>query len=417
MSSEPSILPRKWFAAAAALSLLLAGIAALLLFAPHPHPPQRKTGPAPTALSLRQRDGDGNPIPWGTTTAPGGSVRIEVTGADPQRITEIELLLSRDGAPPARMEQSGNGADLRRLAPGRYRWSAVAHLQSEAPIALEPPRGDPSSADFVVAPLVLALPPLQQRTLGIEETIEKGGQTKGGAKLGSQFATPLPGAVLEVEASPVATAFSGFGVRRIPVQKGDVSVDFAAAAGAYHWRARLVAAANLQTEWQAFGGGPGGDFVIVDAPPDQSPPENADSDDGEEGGSDAGDDAGGAGKNSGGPPPKGKRKPSNKNREPGKNADNPPENAEPDAKDKDQDPKQNPVAGGKGGTGTRSYSSGIGSGYTQPLPSRVRPLASLWHLAFFRMALMFGGIITALGAVLVAIRTIKGVRRRAPQVS
>src|SRR5258705_10647551 len=122
MSSEPSILPRRWFAGGAVLSLLVAGIAALLMFAPRP--PQRKAGPAPTALGLRQRDGEGNPIPWGTTTPPGGNMRIEVTGAGPERVTEIELLVSRDGAPPARMEQSGNGADLRQLAAGRYRWSA-----------------------------------------------------------------------------------------------------------------------------------------------------------------------------------------------------------------------------------------------------------------------------------------------------
>jgi hypothetical protein len=417
MSSEPSILPRKWFAAAAALSLLLAGIAALLLFAPHPRPPQRNAGPAPTPLGLRQRDGEENPIPWGTTIPPGGNVRIEVTGADPQRVSEVELLVSRDGAPPARLEHSGTGADLVQLAPGRYRWSAIAHLQGDPPMVLEPPRGDPSAADFVVSPLVLELPRLQQRALGGDKTIENGGQTKGGAKLGTQFTSPLPGTVLEVEASPLATAFSGSGVRRVPVHKGDINVDFAAPAGAYHWRARLVAVANLQTQWQEFGGGPGGDFVIVDAPPDQPPPTNVDPETGEDDSSNAADDNQGTGNNSGGPPPKGKRKPSNKNSGPGNNADNPPENAEPDAKDKDPDPKPNPGAGGKGGTGGKSYASGIGSGFNRPLPSRVRPLASLWHLAFYRMALMFGGIIGALTVILFAIRVIRGGRHRAPQVS
>src|ERR1041385_4970134 len=154
MSPEPSILPRKWFAAAAALSLLLAGIAALLLFAPHPHGSQGNASPAPTPLSLRQRDGEGNPIPWGTTTPPGANVRIEVTGADPERITVVELLVSHDGQTPARVEHRGNGADLRQRAPGRYRWSAVAHLYNDPPIALEPPRGDPSAADFVDSPAV-----------------------------------------------------------------------------------------------------------------------------------------------------------------------------------------------------------------------------------------------------------------------
>jgi hypothetical protein len=264
---------------------------------------------------------------------------------------------------------------------------------------------------------VLELPPLEQRALGGEKTIEKGGQTKGGAKLGSQFAAPLPGTVLEVEASPLATAFSGLGVRRVPVQKGDVSIDFAAPAGAYHWRARLVAAANLQTQWQEFGGGLGGDFVIVDAPPDQPPPTNADPETGEDDPANATDDNQTPGKHSGGPPPKGKRKPSNKNSGPGNNADTPPENTEPDAKDKDQDPKQNPGSGGKGGTGGKSYASGIGSGFNRPLPSRVRPLASLWHLAFYRMALMFGGIIGALAVVLLAIRIIKGGRQHAPHLS
>ncbi|HEV8377995.1 MAG TPA: hypothetical protein VGP99_04035, partial [Tepidisphaeraceae bacterium] len=368
-----------------------------------------------TSLSLRQRDDDGSPIPWGTTTS-GSNVRIEVAGADPQRVTEIELLLSRDGAPPARLEHGGNGADLKQLAPGRYRWSAVAHLRSDKPMVLEPPRGDPLAADFVVSPLVLELPPLEQRALQGEERIEKGGQTKGGAKLGTEFANPLPGAVLEVEASPAATAFDGARVQRISVHRGDVSVEFAGAAGAYHWRARLVAATNLQTQWRAFGDGTNGDFVILDADPDHSPPKNADIENGEDDPSNATDDNQGPGKNSGGRPPKGKRKPSNKNREPGKNADKPPENLEPDPKDKDQDPKQDPSAGGKGGTSGKSYASGIGSGYARPLPSRVRPLASLWHLAFFRMALMFGGIITALTVVLLAIRFIKGGRHRAPHM-
>jgi hypothetical protein len=165
MSPEPSILPRKWFAVAAALSLLMAGIAALLLFAPRL--PQRKASPAPTptALGLRQRDGEGNLIPWGTTTTPGSDVHIEVTGADPEHPGEVELLLSRDGAPPARLEHAGTGADIKQPAAGRYRWSAVAHLRGDPPMVLEPPRGDPSGADFVVSPVLLELPPLQQGEL------------------------------------------------------------------------------------------------------------------------------------------------------------------------------------------------------------------------------------------------------------
>src|SRR5258706_13662610 len=129
MSSEPSLLPRKWFAAAAILSLLLAGLAAFLLFAPHPREPGIGL-PLPTTLSLRQRGEDGLLIPWGTAIS-GTGVRIEVAGADPKGIKEIELFLSQDGAPPLRLKHEGTAADLTQLSAGRYRWSAVAHLPSD----------------------------------------------------------------------------------------------------------------------------------------------------------------------------------------------------------------------------------------------------------------------------------------------
>jgi hypothetical protein len=410
MSSEPSLLPRKWFAAAAAISLLLAGLAAFLLFARRP--PRVGIGIAsPTTLSLRQRGEDGLLIPWGTTIS-GDLVRIEVAGVDPQRVKEIELLLSRDGAPPVRVDHTGNSADLKQLAPGRYRWSAVAHLASDVPMAYEPLRGDPLAADFIVSPSVLDLPPLQQRTLQGEATIETGGRTKGGAKLGTQFPSALPGAVLEVEATPAATAFNGRGVRRIQVQKGDVSTDFKGPDGAYHWRARLVAAANLQTEWQAFGGGPSGDFVIDAAtPPDSSkenpkiPPENGTPDPSEKKPGD-GNNTGNPVEN-GDPPGKGDPNQTNKNQDP---------KQDPKQPDKKQDPKQNPGADGKGKPGARAYSSGMGSGYRGPLPSRVKPLASLWHLALLRMALIFGGMIAALGVILITMRVIRGARRRPASV-
>src|SRR5258706_6578366 len=150
MSSEPSLLPRKWFAAAAILSLLLAGLGAFMLFAPPPR--ERGIGlPLPTTLSLRQRGEDGLLIPWGKTIS-GTGVRIEVAGADPQRIKEIELFLSQNGAPPQRLKHEGTGADLKQLTPGRDRWSAVVHLAGDAPMALEPPRGDPLAGDFFLPP-------------------------------------------------------------------------------------------------------------------------------------------------------------------------------------------------------------------------------------------------------------------------
>src|SRR3954465_13861631 len=109
MSSEPLLLPRKWFAAAAILSLLLAGLAAFLLFVPHSR--ERGIGLAlPTTLSLRQRGEDGLLIPWGTTIS-GTGVRIEVAGTDPQRISEVELFLSQNGAPPQKLKHDGAEAD------------------------------------------------------------------------------------------------------------------------------------------------------------------------------------------------------------------------------------------------------------------------------------------------------------------
>src|SRR5258706_383678 len=454
MSSEPSLLPRKWFAAAATLSLLLAGLAAFLLFAPHPREPGIGL-PLRTTLGLRQRGEDGLLIPWGTTIS-GTGVRIEVAGADPQRIKEIELFISQNDAPPQRLKHEGTGADLKQLTPGRYRWSAVLHLPDDAPMALEPPRGDPLAGDFFVAPLTLDLPPLQQRTLGGMEAIELGGKTRAGAKLGAQFPEALPGAVLEVESKPAASAFDGSGARRIPVEKGDVSVDFAGPDGAYRWRARLVATAQSRTEWRAFGDGPGGDFVIFAAPTTQPPkddsggghddgskPTNENSDTGKNsdvppsGNSNPNDktapgkhsgDPGGksdsnpndndqiAGKNSGDPSGKGDPDAANKNKGTGKNPDKPAGNGDPKQPDKNQDPKENPGGDGKCTPGARAYSSGMGSGYRGPLPSRVRPLASLWHLALFRMGLIFGGIIAALGVMLITIRVIRGARPRAASV-
>jgi len=413
MSSESSLLPWKWFAATAALSLLLAGIAASLLLAPHPR--QSKAGPAPTTLSLRQRDDNGLQLPWGTTTS-GTNVRIEVAGADPERVTEIELLLSRNGAPAERLEHAGNGADLKQLAPGRYRWSAVLQLRGNATTMLEPPRGDPLAADFVVAPQVLELPPLRQRAFEGEETIEKGARTRRGAKLGTEFASPMPGTVLEVEAKPLASTFDGTRVQRIGADKGDACIEFTGPDGEYHWRARLVAAANLQTQWQAFGGGPAGDFIIVDAAAqDHTPPGNDDSDDAEDGAGDASGKNQGGGKNSSNPNKK--HNPTGKNNGAGDNSNTPPEHPDPDAANKNQIPSQNFGTAGHGGTLGKSYSSGIGGGYARPLPSRVRPLASLWHLALLRMALIFGGIIAAPAVLLIAIRVIKSGRHRAPRVS
>jgi hypothetical protein len=454
MSSEPSLLPRKWFAAAATFSLLLAGLAAFLLFAPHPREPGIGLA-LPTTLGLRQRGEDGLVIPWGTTIS-GTGLRIEVAGADPQRSGEIELFLSQNGAPPQRLKHDGTGADLKQLTPGRYRWSAVVHLPGDVPMALEPPRGDPLAGDFFVAPLALELPSLQQRTLEGKESIEIGGKTRAGAKLGAQFPEALPGAVLEVESKLVASAFDGSGARRIPVEKGDVSIDFAGPDGAYRWRARLVATAQLRTEWRAFSVGPGGDFVIFAAPATQAPkddsggghddgsgPTNKNSDTGRNsnippngtsnpkdksasgknsadpgGNSDSNpnDNNQAAGKNSGDPSGKGDAGGANKNKGSGKNPDKPAGNGDPKEPDKNQDPKQNPGGAGKGTPGARAYSSGMGSGYRGPLPSRVRPLPSLWHLAVFRMGLIFGGIIATLGVLLITMRVIRAARPRAASV-
>src|SRR5258706_9874419 len=414
MSSEPSLLPRKWFAAAAILSLLLAGLAAFLLFAPHPREPGIGL-PLPTTLGLRQRGEDGLLIPWGTTIS-GTGVRIEVAGAEEQRIKEIELFLSQNGAPPLRLKHEGTGADLKQLSAGRYRWSAVVRFPGDVAMALEPPRGDPLATDFVVAPLVLDLPRLQQRTLGGMETIEIGGQTRAGAKLGAQFPEALPGAVLEVESKPAARAFDGSGARRIPVEKGDVSIDFAGPDGAYRWRARLVATAQSRTEWRAFGGGSSADFVIFATPTTQPSKQNGDSGPGQDNGSNPTNGDSNAGNNPDNPSGKGGPTPENKNKGTEKNSDKPPGNGDPNPPDKKPDPKPDSAREGKGTPGARAYSSGMGSGYRGPLPSRVRPLASLWHLALFRMGLIFGGIIAALGVMLITIRVIRCATPLAPRV-
>jgi len=452
MSSETTLLPRKWFAAAATFSLLLAGLAAFLLLAPHPREPGIGL-PMPTTLGLRQRGEDGLLVPWGTTIS-GASVRIEVAGADAKGIREIELFLSQDGAPPLRLKHDGAAADLKQLAPGRYRWNAMVHLPDDVSTPLEPPRGDPLAADFVVAPPALELPPLQQRTLEGKEIIETGGKTRAGAKLGAHFPDSLPGAVLEIESKPAALAFDGSGARRIPVEKGDVSIDFAGPDGAYRWRARLVTTAQLRTEWRAFGGAANCDFVIFAAPTTPPSNENGDSGAGHDNRSDPANDNSDAGTNSkippnGNPNPndktasgknsgnpggnvdsnpndkkqtaeknpsdpsgKGDADPENKNKATGKNPDKPAPNGDPKQPDNNPDPKQNPAGDGKGTPGARAYSSGMGSGYRGPLPSRVRPLPALWHLALFRMTLIFGGIITALGVMLITMKFISSARRR-----
>ena len=400
MSHEPSLLPRKWFAAATAVGLLLAALAAYLLLSPSTRRQHVATPGANTILSLRQRTDDGVVVPWGTTL-PGDRLHVTVEGAETQRVQETELLLSRDGAMPVRIEHAGQSAELTKLAPGRYRWGAVVHANNEPPMVIEPPRGDSLAFDFVVAPRKLELPPLQQRTLA-GETLELGAAAKVGVTLGAQFDTSLPGAALEIEVKPASAAFDGAGVKPVPIDEGDVGVKFSGPGGPYHWRARLAISANAGTSWRAFGGGgPQGDFVLSDPKPSDSHKDgdgrdSAGDEHNAEGNSNSADGNSGGGGPHQGPSP----------HDDGKGSDH-------DRSEHDGNPKETPGDKRGGGAVSESYSSGMGSGYRGPLPSRVRPLPSLWHLALLRIARILGLLTAALAVPLLVIKLVRFARCRA----
>lgn len=364
MSPEPLQLPRKWFAAAAVCGLLLAAVPAAWLLLPalqSPAQPGPSTQPE-NQPRLRQSTAERMPVPWGGVVS-GGSVRIEVVGADEARYAGVELFLTRDDDHATVIRYPGFAAELTRLAPGRYRWRAHLHARGPALAdVLEPPRGAGHTADFIVPPPVLVLTTLRQHRL---DGGEIGGdlQTESGALLSTQV--DYPGAVLEVEVKPSAKPFDGHDVQRIPATAGTAQTKFRGPDGPYHWRARLTAGSGRSTAWREFKRTPQADFVISHQTTANNAPHA----------SSQGGTPERTANNAPNPGPKG--------RTPGRPA---------------------PVS--------NAFSSGLGSGRHDPFPSQPQPLPSLWDVAFIRLLRGLGFALPVLAIGLFACKVWKRRARR-----
>ena len=388
MSPESTQLPGKWFVAAALFALLIAASAAALLLRPtsenrgvvqddqagkattpqEPQPgdgsgKQPASGPAtPPPPALRQSTADKRPIAWGEALA-GNAVRIEVAGVDESRYESVEFLVAQGNAPARAVKRTGFAAELTGLAPGRYRWSARLRPAGNAPAeALEPPRGDPRAADFIILPPSLALSGLQQTHL---DGTPIGEDLRAEAGVLLSAATDSAGAVLEVEIKPAAKAFDGTGLRRAPVLDGNAQAKFFGADGPYRWRARLTSPEHT-TDWKEFQPSPRpADFILYHKSQAPTPPS-------------AGGDSDGQSRDPSGEPK------SDPGGSPGKSGGT--------------------SAPGGGAGPPRMYSSGLGGGSRDPLPSQFKKLPSLWDRALFRTLASLGVALALLGALFFALR-------------
>lgn len=408
MSADESLFPRKWLLLAAIASVVLAAALAWLIFAPRAMRPS--LGPEGSALRLEQRDEQGLAVAWGTTL-PADQVELEVVGLDPSKTATVDLRLTRDESPPESIRQMHGKASLQKLEPGRYRWLATVEFRDGERQVLEPPRGDPLAADFVVVSRALALPSLWQRMLDGAE-IGEDRRTRGGATLGVQLDGPLPGAVLEVEVKKVGGAETK--LQRLPVNDGIVAAQFVGPDGAYTWRARLVASSTRSTEWRNFGDGMDGDFHIYGAGESERPNEEnkgkEDSAVADSGGGDRGDSSGAGG--GAGPGGGGGGGDATGGSAGGGSGDSGSRGENQAAGKRDKSKADSKLGGDRDGPFSNAYSSGMGSGHREPLPSRVRPLPSLWHLALYRVVLVFGGLIAILGVLLAGIKIARRFSRR-----
>lgn len=372
MSPETNALPLRWFAATGLAVLLLAGVPLALLVqtimgpkpppavasggeplphkAPDPVEPRRPPPPVP-----RQLGEDGTVIAWGATV-PGTSLRLEVLGVDRDQYGDVEFMIERDDAPAFTIRRGGHSAQLSKLEPGRYRWSArLAGRGDQAEALVEPPRGDSNGPNFVIAPPPVIAELRQSRLDGSAIAADR--RTEGGARLAVQLQADYPGAVLEVEVKPAGSAFDAIDVLRAAASGGKAEFVFTAPDGSYRWRARATAAGRDNTAWRAFGESAVPDFIVFRKPPETKP--NTDTTR---------------------PPPRQAKGPAS----------------------------QPPSALSRGSSGSRD----LAGGRSDPLPSERQKLSSFWQIAFVRVAIGLAAVGATLAVLLFILRSIRHLTRR-----
>ncbi len=287
MSFDPEQLPKRVWLGAAALMLLLAVLATALFWpklhlgrgslpegnAPGQPPPQAMQSATP---QLRQSAGEGSEIAWGGV-APGYSVRLEVTGLDPDWRGKTAFTLAQESGLISHVEENELNHLFRGLAPGRYRWSVQITNADGTVLPLTPPRTSPESFDFIIPPRILTLANLAEAQLD-GSAIGDDLHSENGANL-SATANPLPEAVVDFEVKPSGKSFDGSGVQSASVgPDGSASLPFQSGQGDYHWRARATAPGYAPSAWVELRRTPRVDFHIAtenaeNSPADQPPPQ------------------------------------------------------------------------------------------------------------------------------------------------
>lgn len=310
--------------------------------------------------------------------APGSAVVIEVTRVDRTRHEGLEFLVSRDDGDARLVRGRSLSAELRDLEPGRYRWNARLRERGRTRTLVV----TPPRGELDGADFVV-LPALLILSDMSQARLDGGpiggdGRTERGALLRGWAS--VPDAVLEVEVKPAGEPFDGRNPIRAAFRDGGAEVSFLPDRnGVYRWRARVTVGRGRDDPWREFGRPEGGDFVVFGL----KPPEQV----------------GGTGPGAGGPG-----------------------GGDPDqggGKDARQDGgKQTGGSGDRGGTGKVVRASGgmsgaISGGSNVPLPSVVQPLPSLWQMAVVRVLLGLGGVAVLLLAALAVARTVRRSARRA----